>query len=197
MLAGQDKEARELINYNSQMIWKSGAHTLVTSCPICYKVFNESYHLGVEVLHHSQYIKRLIDEGSIRLKYSHKKVVYHNPCELGRGSGIYDEPLEVLAHVADLQRTEYDGKNSLCCGGSLANLKLDSQKRARIATDTASELTKCKPDILATACPLCKKTLTNVTGTKVSDIADAKASGKLAIPVNKHPKPTDETSANC
>ena len=47
MLAGQDKEARELINYNSQIIWKSGAHTLVTSCPICYKVFKESYYLDV------------------------------------------------------------------------------------------------------------------------------------------------------
>jgi Fe-S oxidoreductase len=172
MMAGLDREARELINFNSEIIWKSGAHTLVTSCPICYKVFNESYHLGVEVLHHSQYIKRLINEGTLRLNYSHRKVVYHNPCELGRGSGIYDEPLEVLAHVADLQRTEYDGEDSLCCGGSLANLKLDSQKRAKIATDTASELTKCKPDILATACPLCKKTFSNVTETKVADIAE-------------------------
>jgi Fe-S oxidoreductase len=54
MLAGQDREARELINFNSEIIWKTGAHTLVTSCPICYKVFRESYHLGAEVLHHSQ-----------------------------------------------------------------------------------------------------------------------------------------------
>jgi Fe-S oxidoreductase len=172
MLAGQDREARELINFNSEIIWKTGAHTLVTSCPICFKVFNESYHLGLEVLHHSQYIKRLIEEGTLRLNYSHKKVVYHNPCELGRGSGIYDEPLDVLAHVTDLQRTEYDGEDSLCCGGSLANLKLDSQKRVRIATDAANELTKCKPDILATSCPLCKKTFSNVTGTKVADIAE-------------------------
>jgi Fe-S oxidoreductase len=172
MLAGQDREARELINFNSEIIWKSEAHTLVTSCPICYKIFKESYHLGVEVLHHSQYIKRLIEEGQVRLNYSHKRVVYHNPCELGRGSGIYEEPLEVLAHVTDLQRTEYDGENSLCCGGSLANLKLDSGKKALIAADTASELTKCKPDILATACPLCKKTFSNATDIKVADIAE-------------------------
>lgn len=179
MLAGQDREARELINFNSGIIWKSEAHTLVTSCPICYKVFKESYHLGVEVLHHSQYIKRLIDEGAIRLNYSHKKVVYHNPCELGRGSGIYEEPLEVLGHVMDLQRTEYDGVNSLCCGGSLANLKLNSGKKAMIAADTASELTKCNPDILATACPLCKKTFSNATGIKVADIAEIVA-GEIA-----------------
>jgi Fe-S oxidoreductase len=172
MLAGQDREARELINFNSEVIWKSGAHTLVTSCPICFKIFKESYHLGAEVLHHSQYIKRLIEEGSIRLNYSHKKIVFHSPCELGRGSGIYNEPVEVLAHVADLQRTEYDGEKSLCCGGSLANLKIDSQKRYMIARDAAAEMTKGKPDILATACPLCKKTFSNCTSTKVADIAE-------------------------
>ena len=69
MLAGQDKEARELINYNSQLIWKSGAQTLVTSCPICYKVFRESYYLDVEVLHHSQFIKNLIDENAVKLNF--------------------------------------------------------------------------------------------------------------------------------
>jgi Fe-S oxidoreductase len=176
MLAGQDREARELINFNSEIIWKSGAQALVTSCPICYKVFRESYHLGVEVLHHSQYIKRVIDDGLVRLNYSHKKVVYHNPCELGRGSGIYNEPLDVIAHVADLQRSDYDGKDSLCCGGSLANIKLDSGKKVLIASHTAAELTKNKPDILATACPLCKKTFSNVTETKVADIAEIVAS---------------------
>ena len=172
MLAGHDREARELINFNSDLIWKSGAHTLVTSCPICYKVFRESYHLGVEVLHHTQYIRRLIEEGSIRLNYSRNKIVYHSPCELGRGSGVYDEPLEVIAHVADLQKTEYDRNNSLCCGGSLGNLKLDSGKKTMIATDTVAELSKCNPDILATACPLCKKTLANATSLKVADIAE-------------------------
>jgi Fe-S oxidoreductase len=172
MLAGLDKEAREVINFNSEIIWKSGAHTLVTSCPICYKVFKESYYLDVEVLHHSQYICKLIEDGSVRMNYSHKKVVYHDPCELGRGSGIYDEPREVLAHVSELMKTGFDGENSLCCGGSLANLKLDHQKKSEIASDAIAELTKCKPDILATACPLCKKTLSKVTDTRVADIAE-------------------------
>lgn len=172
MLAGQDKEARELINFNSEVIWKSGARTLVTSCPICYKVFRESYYLDVEVLHHSQYIRKLIEEGSIRLNYSHKKVAYHDPCELGRGSGIFNEPREVLSYVAELQNTEYDSENSLCCGGSLANLKLDHQKKTSIASDVALKLTKGNPDILATSCPLCKKTFSKVSKTKVADIAE-------------------------
>jgi Fe-S oxidoreductase len=172
MLAGQDKEARELINYNSQMIWKSGAHTLVTSCPICYKVFRESYYLDVEVLHHTQYIKMLIDDGSLKLNFLHKKVVYHSPCELGRGSGVYDEPKEVLSHISKLEKTKFEESDSLCCGGSLANMKISSFDRRKIASGTASELTKENPDILATACPLCKKTFSSVTQTRVADISE-------------------------
>ena len=172
MLAGQDKEARELINYNSQMIWKTGAHTLVTSCPICYKVFRESYYLDVEVLHHSQFIKMLIDEGSVKLNFLHKKVVYHSPCDLGRGSGVYDEPKDVLRHVSKLGRSDFEDKNSLCCGGSLANMKLSSADKKKIAINAASELTKKDPDILATACPLCKKTFSSVTATRVADISE-------------------------
>jgi Fe-S oxidoreductase len=172
MLAGQEKEARELINFNSQIIWKSGAHTIVTSCPICYKVFKESYYLDVEILHHSQYIKRLIDEGAIRLNYTNKKVVYHDPCELGRGSGIYNEPREVLKHVTNLEKSNAERESALCCGGSLANIILSQQQRSKIARDVVSELTVNNPEILATACPLCKKTLSNASGTKVLDISE-------------------------
>ena len=182
MLAGQDKEARELINYNSQMIWKTGAHTLVTSCPICYKVFRESYYLDVEVLHHTQFIRMLIDEGSIKLNFLRKKVVYHSPCELGRGSGVYEEPKEVLKHIAKLEESKYEGQNSLCCGGSLANMKLSAVNKRKIALDAVNELTINGPDILATACPLCKKTFAPVTEKRVADISEI-----VAEALNLHP----------
>lgn len=181
MLAGQDKEARELINYNSQAIWKSGATTLVTSCPICYKVFRESYYLNVEVLHHTQFIRRLIQRGSIRLNFLRKTVTYHSPCELGRRSGIYDDPKLVLMHVARLQKTGFDDQNSLCCGGSLANTRISHEQKYKIAFDAACELTKTNPDILATACPLCKKTFAGVSETAVADIAEIVAEA-LSLP---------------
>jgi Fe-S oxidoreductase len=186
MLAGQDKEARELINFNSQMIWKSGAQTLVTSCPICYKVFKESYYLDVEVLHHTQFIKRLIDEGSVKMNFLHKKVVYHSPCELGRGSGIFDEPKDVLNHVSRLEKCNFEDENSLCCGGSLANMKISSQNKKKIAFDAVNELTKNTPDILATACPLCKKTFSAVTETRVADISEIVAEALIMKPLKKN-----------
>jgi len=194
MLAGQDKEARELINYNSQMIWKSGAHTLVTSCPICYKVFKESYYLDVEVLHHTQFIKKMINEGSLKMNFLRKRIVYHTPCDLGRGSGVYDEPKEVISYVARLEKSKFEDENSLCCGGSLANMKISSQKKRKIARDAVLELTKGNPDILATSCPLCKKTFSGVTDKRVADISEIVAEALLQPAVKEnimkklHPK---------
>ena len=185
MLAGQDREARELINYNSDLIWKSGAQMLVTSCPICYKVFRESYYLDLQVLHHSQFINDMIDEGVIKLNFLRKRVVYHTPCDLGRGSGVYDEPKRVLRHVSRLEKTAFEDEDSLCCGGSLANTRISRDKRKLIARSAAAELTKSGPEILATSCPLCKKTFSQATTTKVSDIAEIVADALVIPPVKR------------
>jgi len=136
------------------------------------------------VMHHSEFINLLIEEGSLRLGYLHKKVAYHDPCELGRGSGIYDEPRQVISYVADLQQTSQERNMSLCCGGSLGNLTLASGKRALIAADAARILTQSSPDELITACPLCKKTFAQATATKVSDIAELVAAA-LPEPATK------------
>jgi Fe-S oxidoreductase len=175
MLAGQEREARELINYNSGLIWDSGASVLVTPCPICYKVFRESYYLEAEVMHHTQYIDSLINSGKLRLKYRDQKVVYHDPCELGRGSGVYEEPRRVLTHVARLQVAGEEKEMGLCCGGSLARLSAGSDTRRAIASDAAAKLVASGADTIVTGCPLCKKTFAPVTGVPVKDIAEIAA----------------------
>ena len=190
MLAGQDREARELINYNSQLIWKSGAKMLVTSCPICYKVFRESYYLDVEVLHHSQFIYRMIEDDSLKLNFTRKQISFHTPCELGRGSGVYSEPKEVLRYVGRLQQNHFEDENGLCCGGSLGNMKISQRDRQKIAADAAAHLTKGNPDILATACPLCKKTFASATATQVSDIAEIVAEAIAVAPAARINKKT-------
>jgi Fe-S oxidoreductase len=117
------------------------------------------------------------------MNFLRKKVVYHSPCDLGRGSGVYDEPTEVLNHVSRLEKSDFEDENSLCCGGSLANMKISSQKRKKIALDAATELTKNNPDILATACPLCKKTFAAVTETRVADISEIVAEALIEKPI--------------
>lgn len=187
MLAGKTKEARELINFNSSLIRQTGAQYLVTSCPICYKVFRESYYLDhLEILHHTQFIRMLIEESKLKLNFSPQRVVYHSPCDLGRGSGVFSEPKEVLKHVAVLEITGFEDENSLCCGGSLGNMKINSVQKRKIAVDAADVLTKSNPDILATACPLCKKTFAAVTVTKVADIAEIVAESISPLQIANH-----------
>ncbi|HEY4785139.1 MAG TPA: (Fe-S)-binding protein, partial [Bacteroidales bacterium] len=135
MLSGKEAQARELMAKNKTAIEASGARTFVTSCPICYKVFKEEYNLNIEVLHHSQYLLQLVENRKIEINRQHIKGVYHDPCELGRGSGIYDQPRQLLSRTMELVPLTRERKNALCCGGSLANLKISTDQRKMITTD--------------------------------------------------------------
>lgn len=171
-LAGNLKAMQQLMDFNRRKIIESGAKTLVTSCPICYKVFSEDYKLEIEVLHHTQYLNNLVEQKLLPVQADNRKIVYHDPCELGRGAGIYDEPRKLLTQVATLVASTHEKQDSLCCGGSLGNLEIEAENRSLIAKDVVNELTKPKPDVIATACPLCKKTFIKVADVQVLDIAE-------------------------
>lgn len=175
MLAGKTDAAYETISANRKMILGSGCRTLVLSCPICYKIFKDEYALeGVEVLHYTQFIKRLVDEGKLKLTAGDERIVYHDPCELGRGCGVYKEPREVLAQAGTLVKATKEGDESICCGGSLGSLTLDSRDRAKITESSVGNLLVNNPQTIVTACPLCLKTFSeSVPETvKVQDFAE-------------------------
>ena len=175
MLAGKTDAAYETISANRRMILESGCRTLVLSCPICYKIFKDEYALdGIEVLHYTQFIKRLVDEGKLKLTAGDERIVYHDPCELGRGCGVYKEPREVLAQAGTLVKATKEGDESICCGGSLGSLTLDTRDRAKITESSVANLLANNPQTLVTACPLCLKTFSeSVPETvKVQDFAE-------------------------
>lgn len=175
MLAGKTNAAYETISANRKMILGSGCRTLVLSCPICYKIFKDEYALeGVEVLHYTQFIKRLVDEGKLKLTAGDERIVYHDPCELGRGCGVYKEPREVLAQAGTLVKATKEGDESICCGGSLGSLTLDTRDRAKITESSVGNLLVNNPQTIVTACPLCLKTFSeSVPETvKVQDFAE-------------------------
>ena len=159
MLAGKTSAARETIAENRKMILDSGCKTLVLSCPICYKIFKDEYDLkGIEILHYTQYIKRLVEQGRLKLSACDERIVYHDPCELGRGCGVYEEPRNVLSQVGNLVKAAKEGDESICCGGSLGSLTLDSRDRAKITESSLMNLVVNKPQTIVTACPLCLMT---------------------------------------
>lgn len=173
LMAGRFGPAEEMIAKNTEIIRKSGASTLLLSCPICYKIFREKYDLGdIEIIHHTEYFDRLIRNGSISMRRSDEKYVYHDPCELGRGCGIYDEPRAVVSAAGQLVEAEKNHKESICCGGSLGSLTLGFEKRQSMTENSLHNLTVASPDRIVTACPLCLNTFRRYADRPVEDIAE-------------------------
>jgi len=171
MLAGRTEAANELIEKNKEMIIASGAKTLLVSCPICYKIFKETYQLPIEVEHHSVYLYRLLEQGKLKLSAGAEEWVYHDPCELGRGSNIYKQPRRLLNKLGTLQHISEGQSKSLCCGGSLGTLSLSRQKKLSITKEALGILTQNNPKKIITACPLCQKTFAQLSSIPVVDIA--------------------------
>lgn len=173
LMAGRFGPAEEMIAKNTEIIRKSGASTLLLSCPICYKIFREKYDLGdIEIIHHTEYFDRLIRNGAISMRRSDEKYVYHDPCELGRGCGIYDEPRAVVSAAGQLVEAEKNHKESICCGGSLGSLTLGFEKRQSMTENSLHNLTVASPDRIVTACPLCLNTFRRYADRPVEDIAE-------------------------
>jgi len=170
-LLGQEKSAALMVEKNTDIILQSNAELLVTSCPICYKIFNEDYDLPIPVMHHTQYIEQLVDKGALTVNHTGLSVVYHDPCDLGRNSGIYHPPRQLLRQTANLMDIRYEREEGLCCGASTGNAILTNDQRRKISRDALKKLTEGKPDILITACPLCKKTFAGAGSQQVEDIA--------------------------
>ena len=173
-LSGESDSAQKMIDYNKSLFYKHNITTLVTSCPICLRIFNEEYKLdGIEVLHHSEYILRLIEQGRLHVNYSTEHTfTYHDPCELGRGSGIYDEPRAVIEAIGTLLEPSHSRKNALCCGSSLANTAINDSQQLTIARNVAEDLDNTGAETIVTACPLCKKAITRGALHKVKDLSE-------------------------
>jgi Fe-S oxidoreductase len=173
MQVGQYEAAKKLIEHNRERILASGAKKLVVSCPICYKVFNEDYALpGINVQHHSEYLLELMANNRLPINKMPMRVVYHDPCELGRGSGIYHQPRLLLDEYAEVIPVKNEKEAAFCCGGSLANIKIQMNERNQIRDKALDEYLSYQPDMLATACPLCKKTFAKSNKLPVHDIAE-------------------------
>ena len=173
MLTGKVNEAKALIAKNTELIKKSGAKKLVLSCPICYRVFKEEYQLdGIEILHHTQYINELIESDKLNIDRSDKRYVYHDPCELGRAFGIYDEPRNIIDNIGLLTQGKSDRDMSVCCGGSIGSLTMSMEERDEITKNSIRDLTLNQPDEIVTACPLCLKTFARLSPIEVKDIAE-------------------------
>lgn len=159
--AGNEALFEQLAKTNIGVFNKLGARKIIVTSPHCYTTFKDEYRdLGgdFEVLHLVQYLASLINEG--RLTFTRelpKRVVYHDPCYLGRHNGLYDEPRKVLAHIPGLEVIdEIDCReNSLCCGGGGGRIWMETKKGERFSDILVEQAIEQDAEILVTACPYC------------------------------------------
>jgi Fe-S oxidoreductase len=159
---GSEKVYQKLANINSTNFTGAGVKKILTTSPHCYTTFKNEYPdfgMNVEVLHQTQLFARLIDEGKIIPRKSlNKRVVYHDPCTLGRQNGVYNEPRKVLSRIPGLDLVEvanFNRQYSICCGGGGGGLWLDLPMEKRMTNVRIKQLHDTGAEILAVACPYC------------------------------------------
>ncbi len=160
---------------------------IVTGCPHCFNTIKNEYPaLGgnYEVVHHTQFVQQLINEGRLKVKggaFKGKKIVYHDPCYLGRANGEYEAPRKLIASLdADLKEMKRSRANGFCCGAGGAQMFKESEKgNKEVSTERAEEALAQNPDVIAVACPFCNTMMTDgvkhfnkENTTKVLDVAE-------------------------
>ena len=154
---GQVEAAKELVAHNVEEIRKSGAKTVVFTCPGCLKTFEKNYpDMGVELLHSTQFLTR---QGNMNLKKEDMKAAYHDPCHLGRDLGIYEEPRAVLSEVADIKEMKREREQAWCCGSGGGVKSAFDDFALWSAAERLKEAKEAGAEALVSACPFCKRNL--------------------------------------
>ncbi len=167
LLAGIHEGVAELKEHNIKTIREVGAKTIVFSCPSCYHTWSHEYHKDIQdvrLMHATQFLEELIRTRQVELtNHLTGTVTYHDPCDLGRGSGEYDAPRRVLQSIPGLKFVELPERRrkALCCGGGGDVEMYDDALTAGVAGKRAGQARDTGATLFATACQQCVRTLTN------------------------------------
>ena len=143
---------------------------IVTACPHCFNTLKNEYpELGgnYEVIHHTQLIQELINQGKLSLQnsetYKGKKITFHDPCYLGRANDVYEAPRSLIekldAELVEMKRCKSKG---LCCGAGGAQMFKEAEKGDKeINIERTEDALKTSSQFIATGCPFCNTMMTD------------------------------------
>jgi len=158
---GDEELFRRLAKENIKTFIDNGVKKILVSSPHCYHTFKNEYPefmVNFEVVHISQYLFELMNEGRLELNKEYgKKVTYHDPCYLGRHNGVYDEPREALKKISGLELIEMPESrvDSLCCGGGGGRIWMETPKGERFSELRLEQAIGVGAEVLVTSCPYC------------------------------------------
>ena len=159
---------------------------IVTACPHCFNTLKNEYPtLGgdYKVMHHTQFLKSLFDEGRLTIeggKFKGKRITFHDPCYLGRANDVYEAPRDLIKKLdAELVEMKNCRKKGLCCGAGGAQMFKEAEKGDKeINIERTEQAMAVKPEIIAAGCPFCNTMMTDGVKTvdegaaQVKDIAE-------------------------
>ncbi|QDO94821.1 (Fe-S)-binding protein [Formosa sediminum] len=148
---------------------------IVTACPHCFNTIKNEYpQLGgqYEVMHHTQFLKSLLEEGKLTIaggQYKGKRITFHDPCYLGRANNVYEAPRDLIRKLeAELVEMKNCKSKGLCCGAGGAQMFKDAEKGDKeVNVERTEQAIEVKPDIIAAGCPFCNTMMTD--GVKAKD----------------------------
>ncbi|RXJ51141.1 (Fe-S)-binding protein [Gelidibacter gilvus] len=142
---------------------------IVTACPHCFNTIKNEYPgLGgnYQVMHHTQFLKSLLDEGRLTIEggqFKGKRITFHDPCYLGRANEVYEAPRDLIRKLdAELVEMKSCKSRGLCCGAGGAQMFKESEPgNKEINVKRTEEAIEVKPDIIAAGCPFCNTMMTD------------------------------------
>lgn len=148
---------------------------IVTACPHCFNTIKNEYpSLGgeYEVMHHTQFLKSLLDEGKLTIEggqFKGKRITFHDPCYLGRANNVYEAPRELITKLeAELVEMKKCKSRGLCCGAGGAQMFKEPEKGDKdVNIERTEQALETQPTIVATGCPFCNTMMTD--GVKVKE----------------------------
>ncbi|NJD22020.1 MAG: 4Fe-4S dicluster domain-containing protein [Melioribacter sp.] len=183
---GNEYLAQMMMQENVETLNNYGVKKIVTGCPHCYNSLKHEYPQfggNFEVVHHTELINKLLEDGKIKLKNEEvkSKITYHDSCYLGRYNDIYDSPRSPLKMVkgTELIEMKRNREKGFCCGAGGGRMFLEEKEGTRININRAEEAINTKADTVASACPFCMTMLTDgiksfekSDSVKVKDVAE-------------------------
>lgn len=156
---------------NIQILNNYGVKRIVTACPHCFNTLKNEYpNLGgvYEVVHHTQLINELLDQGRLAIEggaFKGKKITYHDSCYLGRANGIYEAPRLVMERLdAELVEMKRCKTNGLCCGAGGAQMFKEAEHgNKEVNVERTEDVLETGAEIVAVNCPFCSTMLKDGT----------------------------------
>ena len=173
---GMTTAARQMALRNIEMFEKANPQRIVTSCAGCYKTLRQDYpkigRLVPEIVHVVQMVSELVDGGKLKFKPLDAKVTFHDPCHLGRHTGLFDEPRKILGSIPGVRLIEMERtrEEARCCGAGGGVKTAFPELAQKISTLRVQDAERTGAEILATSCPFCYQSLKSTIESKGSKL---------------------------